>query len=257
MADQRGKSRPAPGQNACDIGAFELYPSNITVNNLTDPLSTSGNGFCTLREAINNANSASDSSAGDCAAGTGDDSISFSVTGGAGAVSINSPLPVQKTVTIDGTGENITIDGHNAYQILQVQPGAALTLNSLTIANGFVDGGNGGAVENAGTLTITNSTVTGNSSLYANGTGGYGGAIDNEGDATLTVGNSTFSSNSTSFGGGGIAGGFGAVTISDSTFTKNSANLSIDGSGGAVYCDGSGPDTLTVTNSTFSLNTAG
>jgi CSLREA domain-containing protein len=28
----------------------------ITVNNTTDPASTSGNGFCTLREAINNAN---------------------------------------------------------------------------------------------------------------------------------------------------------------------------------------------------------
>ncbi len=53
----------------------------ITVNNLTDPASTSGNGFCTLREAINNANAASDTSGGDCVAGTGTDTINFSVSG--------------------------------------------------------------------------------------------------------------------------------------------------------------------------------
>ena len=53
----------------------------ITVNNTTDPASTSGNGFCTLREAINNANATSDTSGGDCAAGTGTDTINFSVSG--------------------------------------------------------------------------------------------------------------------------------------------------------------------------------
>ncbi len=56
-------------------------PNVITVNNTTDPSSTSGNGFCTLREAINNANAKSDTSGGDCAAGTGNDRIVFSVSG--------------------------------------------------------------------------------------------------------------------------------------------------------------------------------
>src|ERR1700720_4614980 len=55
--------------------------NTITVNNTTDPASTSGNGFCTLREAINNANAASDTSGGDCAPGTGTDTIKFSVSG--------------------------------------------------------------------------------------------------------------------------------------------------------------------------------
>src|ERR1035437_6578041 len=52
----------------------------ITVNTLSDA-STSGDGLCTLREAINNANSASDTTGGDCAAGTGTDIITFSVSG--------------------------------------------------------------------------------------------------------------------------------------------------------------------------------
>ena len=54
----------------------------IIVNNTTDPATTSGNGFCTLREAINNANSpGADTTGGDCAVGRGTDTINFSVSG--------------------------------------------------------------------------------------------------------------------------------------------------------------------------------
>jgi len=62
----------------------------ITVNNFTDPASTSGNGFCTLREAINNANAASDTPGGDCVAGTGTDTINFSLSG---TITITRTLP--------------------------------------------------------------------------------------------------------------------------------------------------------------------
>ena len=65
------------------VAASRLHASGntITVNNLTDPASTTGNGFCTLREAIDNANAASDTTGGDCATGTGNDTIGFSVSG--------------------------------------------------------------------------------------------------------------------------------------------------------------------------------
>src|ERR1700723_841526 len=52
--------------------------NTITVTNTTDPASTSGNGFCTLREAIDNAKSPpTDTRGGHWATGTGPDSILF------------------------------------------------------------------------------------------------------------------------------------------------------------------------------------
>ena len=56
------------------------YAAGITVNSLAD--SILDDGVCTLREAINNANSdLVDTSSGDCAVGTGTDSVTFSVAG--------------------------------------------------------------------------------------------------------------------------------------------------------------------------------
>src|SRR5258708_6400575 len=70
----------------------------ITVNTLSDA-STSGDGLCSLREAINNAKSASDTADGDCAAGTGTDTIDFSVSG---SISLNRTLPA---ITQTSTGK--------------------------------------------------------------------------------------------------------------------------------------------------------
>src|SRR5208283_2281390 len=129
-----------------------------------------------------------DTTGGDCWVPTGTtDDITFSVTG---TITLSSSLPtIQQTsltlVTIDGTGQSITISGHSLYEILYVNSGATLTLNDLTIENGnsFL----GGGVFNDGTLTVTNSTLSGN-------TAAQGGGIFNESTATVT--NSTFSGNS-------------------------------------------------------------
>ncbi len=48
--------------------------ATITVNSTADNL-TAGDGNCTLREAIMNANSDSDTTGGDCSAGNGADTI--------------------------------------------------------------------------------------------------------------------------------------------------------------------------------------
>ena len=143
----------------------------ITVNNLSDPARTSGNGFCTLREAIDNANAMGDTSGGDCAPGTstGNEMIRFSVSG---TITLNSALPSISTssgssLTIDGTGQTITVDGANLYPVLETEVGATLNLNLLTIAHG---NGNG-VYDDEGTLTVTNSTFSNNS----------GGAVENRG----------------------------------------------------------------------------
>src|SRR5260370_5589839 len=137
-----------------------LYASGgntITVNTLTDP-GTTGDGLCGLREAIANANAKADTSTGDCAAGTGNDTIVFSVSG---TIALASELPaIQHVIEIDGTGQTISIDGGGSNRIFLNLSGA-LTLNNLTIANGDT-AGNGGGVFNGGTLAVTNSTFFGN-----------------------------------------------------------------------------------------------
>ncbi len=86
-----------------------LQPPNIiNVNTISD---TPAPGFCTLRQAIANANAESDVSGGDCMAGTGTDTIQFSVNGSID-ISGNGTLPkVVNTLTIDGTGQTITVTG--------------------------------------------------------------------------------------------------------------------------------------------------
>jgi hypothetical protein len=60
-------------------------------------------------------------------------------------------------------------------------------------------GGNGGAIENDGTLTVSNSWIGGNT---ADPSSGHGGAIESTGAGQLTVKNiSTLSGNSAVYGG--------------------------------------------------------
>src|SRR5207302_984726 len=100
--------------------------------------------------------------------------------------------------------------------------------------------------------------------------GSVGGGVYNDGysgTATLTVTNSTFSGNSVAApysvgSGGGIYnnGSYGSatLTVANSTFSGNSAGYLDYGWGGAIYNDGSlGSATLTLNNSTFGGNSAG
>jgi len=201
----------------------------ITVNNLTDPAKTSGNGFCTLREAIDNANApGTDTTGGDCAIGGAITAILFSVSG---TITLGSTLPaVQNNLTIDGSGHAITIDGASLYQVLVVNNGASLSIDGLTIAHG-----NGGISNEGGPLTVTNSIFSGNSvTRVASG----GGAIFNpsycNSPCPLTISNSTFSRNSAGEFGGAIYNQGGPLTVANSTFSGNSANGTAGGFGGAI-----------------------
>jgi predicted outer membrane repeat protein len=113
-----------------------------------------------------------------------------------------------------------------------------LTLTASTLSANTVTNGDGAGIDTIGTLTVTNSTFSGNS-------GGYGGGIYNGG--TLTVTNSTFRGNSARDNGGGIYNTFGTVTVTNSTFSDNSATF-----GSGIHSDGS----VTITSSTFSGNSA-
>ncbi|MFT6288926.1 MAG: CSLREA domain-containing protein [Alcanivorax sp.] len=223
------------------------HAATITVDSLLD--TTAVDGECTLREAIENANNNAATNA-DCAAGTGADTITFNLSGTITLVSTLPNITDAVGLTIDGAGQTVTISGNNTVRVARVDTGASLTLNNLTIANGFVAGDFGGGINNSGTVTVTNSTFSGNSA-----NSGYGGGIANFGSGgTVTVTNSTFSGNSANSGyGGGIANysNGGTVTVTNSTFSGNSGT---SGFGAAIANASIGGGTVTITNSTFNFN---
>ena len=210
----------------------------------------------------------------DSAASSGD-TINFSVSG---TIKLGSTLPaIAIQLTIDGSGQSITVDGAHSFQIFSVNSGATLNLQFLTLENGSVTGGSaseGGAILNNGMVTVTDSTFLDNQVTGVAGGNiiegfGNGGAIYNGG--ALTVNNSTFSDNHATggagsgvetFGGNGQGGAIyneGTATVTNSTFSYNQATGGASsagpggfGVGGAIESDG----TLTVTNSTFSANRA-
>jgi hypothetical protein len=150
--------------NPSDAGAW----ATITVNSLADP---GAPGICALRDAITAANTMTATNG--CAAGNGNDTIKFSVTG---TILLADPLPevTDSKLTIHGpVSPGITIDGGTKVRVMQVASGAMLNLNKLTIANGnglsagvspvcsFPPFCGGGGIFNSGTLTVTHSTFSG------------------------------------------------------------------------------------------------
>ena len=232
------------------------YAAGITVNSNANTVQD--DGLCTLREALYNANNDVQlfNTPGECTTGSGTDMITFDAGLSGATISLDySELPIYSDMTIDGTGlaSQVTIDGGDSAQVFFIY-GGTVTLNSLKIMNGSAHLTNhdmgGGIVNNSSaTLTIINSTLSGNSAQNSGGSGGgSGGGIYNLG--TLTITNSTFSGNSASSGsGGGIYNDRATLTITNSTFSGNSAS----GSGGGIYTF---QGTLTLTNNTFSGNSA-
>ena len=118
--------------------------ATITVNS-TEDTTTAGDGNCTLREAITNANGNIDSTSGDCTAGEADptvDVVDFNLTGG-GPYTISPSLPYSITskMTIDGTtqtGTSCPLEGGN--RVLQIN----------IDGQGFPPGNNGGLFSKIG-----------------------------------------------------------------------------------------------------------
>src|SRR6266478_4558035 len=127
-------------------------------------------------------------------------------------------------LVIHGNGATLqrsTAGGTPAFRIFQIGTGADVTIDRLTIMNGNqkLTGGEGGGIDNFhATLTITNSTLSGNSATT-------GGGILNsgfDGDATLSIGGTVLN-----------AGGSGANIFNNSgTVTSLGYNLSSDDGGG-------------------------
>jgi hypothetical protein len=121
-----------------------------------------------------------------------------------------------------------------------------LGIASLTIADSIINDNSGPGVDNnAGGVTIVDTTISGNSVGGGVYTYQDGGKIP----GNLTVMNSTISGNSASSYGGGIACGKSGLTIINSTVSGNSAGAY----GGGIA---SGSFGMMIVNSTVSGNSA-
>ena len=153
--------------------------------------------------------------------------ITFNTSLAGQTIHLASTLLIDKGLTIDGStlASHIQIsgdtnnDGTGDVRVFSVSIGVTATLNSLIITQGLVSGANGGGIYNSGTLTITNSTLSGN-------TADRGGGIYNNTGSTLHVTNSSILNNTTHNDGGGIYNLDGTLTLTDTTISDNvSANF--------------------------------
>ena len=216
-----------------------------------------GNGVCTLRAAVQQAN-----------AHAGLDTILLP----ANTYVLGGVLGVSDSVTIIGsTAATTIIDANGAATgagVFQLGSAINVSLNHLTIRNGVTGGGiasdanltvddciitgnsaesvygdiHGGGIDNGGSLVLKNSIVADNKTLNNGSIGGIAGGI--HGSGPLTISNSTISGNQSAYGGGLYAEG--KVTITNSTFSGNSAAY-----GAAIYAEGA---TITLVNDTISGN---
>jgi hypothetical protein len=250
------------------IGGATAQAANFTVTTLDD---TTDLG--TLRTAIANAQ----------LPGNSGSKITFQ-SGLSGTVHLGSTLPeISQATTIEGPGAaQITISGEDHYGILELdsmQDGFPVSISGLTLRDGNAGEGAaintynadltlagmvirdnvansiGGAIEaysGLGSLMISDSTLSGNSTIA-----GVGGAIYAVGQP-LTVENSTCAGNESPYRGGAIAldEPSGPSKIENSTFTANKlTTYSATSSGGAVYSYGADKG-VTITGSTIVGNSA-
>lgn len=176
----------------------------------------------------------------------------------------NGEIPVPANINIFGPGPtNVIISGNAASRAFTIGNAAAqvqisgLTIDDCAAASTF--SGNGGAIYNSGSLTLSNCVINGCSAMHgaaatssgaAGGLGANGGAIYNSGTLSLiacylfqnlagtggTGAAATSAVNGGAGGSGGAAGGIfnsGNLVVSNSTIHANSAGAG--GSGGAEF----------------------
>jgi len=233
-------------------------PTVYTVTDTSDNVTDTGS----LRYAISQANANTN---------TAGSEITFSsLFNMPQTISLGSTLALTETAgpeMIEGPGaSNLTISGNNKVGVFNLAEGVTATLSGVTISGGMNNQA-GGAIDNDGTLTVTNSTFINNTSGADGGavandgtlavtdctieknTAPFSGGIDNDG--MLTVTGSTIENNTaTEFGGGIDNHDGGMATLTNATVANNSAVIS----GGGVFNEGD--SMLAVANSTLSDNRA-
>jgi CSLREA domain-containing protein len=249
---------------AVALGAGAMFApgaeaATLTVNSTADAPAGPCDATCTLRDAVEEANTDADV-----------DVIAFApaVTGEItlieGEIPIDAGIDIQGPgsgvlrISGDANGDDLPDAGDSRIFYVNVTNGGAegdpVSISGLTLQQGS-ESGSGGALQSYyADLTVSDSV------LRDNVAGSTGGALYSEG--RLTVDNTVFRDNLAEGSGGGAlyadhestSAENGDVTITDSTFEGNEASAGY-GRGGAIYLDQYN-DAVVVSRSTFTDNTA-
>jgi len=223
------------------------------LGNSTEDNLVAGDGLCTLREAILNANSDTDTTLGDCPPGGGADlvilptgTITLALDGTGEDTALTGDLDISDDLTIRGEGADTSIvSGAMLDRVFEIRSAGDLhvSFEAMTIRDGrtpstglsFENGGGGILVSalpgGSPIVTIDSSKIFTNDSGNGNG-GGISmakplAAITNP---TLDLVNSQVSGNTASQGGGGIHCAGCTVTVVNSVISDNIAMVT-DGIG--------------------------
>lgn len=166
-------------------------------------------------------------------------SDNFSSNSGAGIYNTGTLELINSTLSDNGCG----LPGASGGGIYNSGTGTVTVTRSTVSGNTVHDGGQGGGIYNGGTLRVLDGNVSNNLNAFGSGAGVY-----NNGD--LTVRGTTFSGNTDLEDDGGGIFNISVATVRNSTFSTNSTTDG--GRGGAIYNQGM----LTLVNSTLSGNSA-
>jgi CSLREA domain-containing protein len=234
-------------------------PAHAATITVTTPLDTVLNdGVCSLREAIQAANT--NSAFNGCSAGSASntDTIVLAAnttylmsiagnddtnTGGDFDIADNAASP-DVIFQVDNSGY-ATIDASNLDRAFHMINSVSVTMSNLTIQNGNTTADGGAIRVGGGALTLSNMSFLNNTASV------QGGAIAmSVSSATLTISGSLFANNTATTGNGGAIFNAMGFIISNSTFSNNNAG----GNGGAISVIDSGSTIKVIQNTTFVEN---
>ena len=181
------------------------FPDPVVTTTDDEPDAFCSDGDCSLRDAA--------------AAATPGSTITFAagLSGSTSTLSLGQiVLSTDLTIDASALAEGFTLTAGPGNRLFEVEAGATVTLRGLTLTGG--DSDDGGAIKNAGTLTLERVTARGNTASDD------GGALFNSG--TITLVNTTVSGNTAGGTGGGLHS-TGTAHLVASTFSGNQGSISL------------------------------
>lgn len=182
------------------------------------------------------------------------------------------PEDSSDTKQVNGNGKSITFKCDTTLKNLEFKSFEASSISAgpVTIYNGteveaeYVKvtdctntSGHGGGIYNAGTLTLTNCTISGCKATAESTSNGWGGGIYNSFGSSLSLEESTVEDNEAAHGGGIFIDNGCTAQTTDSIIQSNTAKSTVStGMGGGIFVNDGGSLTLSGSGSKVIQNTA-
>ncbi len=221
-------------------------------------LAAANSALATNRKVTSAADSGPGSLRQMIAASIAGDSIDFDSSLNGQTITLTTQLGIARDITINGPGyNNLAIRGNDQTRIFEIASGHTVTISGLRLGNGKVQGADGvNRGEDCQDIVVAGQVVGHHAVLTPATAGlpGKGGAILNAGQLTIT--NCVLENNNATGGAGGNARPFSFYCANPVLPTLieyyGDSGSGGNGEGGAVYNDG----TLVVRGCTFENNSA-